>query len=356
VTPSSASSASEGSDDSCTVAEDWFRHHGLPWFVEHEDARIAAVLRPSRAIPVMALAIAISGTLAVVTWAAERAAADETFARPISAGLVVGASAFGALAALYAIVFLRAGSIVRWAARRAVSDLSLVLPLITRALPLLLLFNTFLFINTEVWQVASALERSDLLGIVLVFSGVAVAFLLAQLPLELSKVMDDVAGGGVDKACAGTPLEGLARGGTPAGGDLTLSPRQRANLLLVLLIAQAVQVLLLALAVFAFFVLFGLVAIGDDVVTAWVGAPPHLLEWTHIAWFDVRIALPLSNELFQVSVFLAGFSGLYFTVYAVSDPTYREQFFTRISRDLEQAVGVRAVYQGLLAGGLGAPD
>ena len=49
-------------------------------------------------------------------------------------------------------------------------------------------------------------------------------------------------------------------------------------------------------------------------------------------------------ELLQVSVFLAAFSGLYFTVYAVTDETYRDQFFTEIKAELEKAVGVRAVY------------
>ena len=46
----------------------------------------------------------------------------------------------------------------------------------------------------------------------------------------------------------------------------------------------------------------------------------------------------------KVSVFLAGFSGLYLTVYAVTDETYREQFFAAVTRELERAVGVRAVY------------
>ena len=45
--------------------------------------------------------------------------------------------------------------------------------------------------------------------------------------------------------------------------------------------------------------------------------------------------LPVSNELFQVSVFLAAFAGLYFTVYAVTDETYRRQFFTDIADELE---------------------
>ncbi len=39
--------------------------------------------------------------------------------------------------------------------------------------------------------------------------------------------------------------------------------------------------------------------------------------------------------------------GLYFTVYAITDETYRRQFFTEITTELEHAVGVRAVYEAL---------
>ena len=46
---------------------------------------------------------------------------------------------------------------------------------------------------------------------------------------------------------------------------------QKANLVLALLVAQAVQVLLLAVAVFCFFILFGVVAIEDSVITSWLG-------------------------------------------------------------------------------------
>ena len=48
-----------------------------------------------------------------------------------------------------------------------------------------------------------------------------------------------------------------------------------------------------------------------------------------------------------MSIFLAAFSGLYFTVYAITDETYRRQFFTQITTELEHAVGVRAVYRAL---------
>ena len=52
----------------------------------------------------------------------------------------------------------------------------------------------------------------------------------------------------------------------------------------------------------------------------------------------------VSLALVQVSMFLAAFAGLYFTVSAVTDDTYRQQFFAVVESQLERAVGVRAVY------------
>ena len=45
---------------------------------------------------------------------------------------------------------------LRWGAQRGQGQLTGLGPLVARALPLLLLFTTFLFINGEVWQVAGA--------------------------------------------------------------------------------------------------------------------------------------------------------------------------------------------------------
>jgi hypothetical protein len=121
----------------------------------------------------------------------------------------------------------------------------------------------------------------------------------------------------------------------------SLSGTQRANLLLVLLVTQALQVLLLVSAVFVFFVGFGLLAIGPKIIEIWIGHLP-----TPVVWAGVR--MPVSSELFQVSVFLSAFAGLYFTVYAVSDAGYRQQFFGELSAGMEQAIGVHAVYRALL--------
>ncbi len=46
-------------------------------------------------------------------------------------------------------------------------------------------------------------------------------------------------------------------------------------------------------------------------------------------------------------MFLAGFSGLYFTVVAITDDLYRKEFFSAVMDELARAVGVRVVYREL---------
>ena len=78
-------------------------------------------------------------------------------------------------------------------------------------------------------------------------------------------------------------------------------------------------------------------AIDDGVIESWIGKQPAYPLHQHV----------VSVQLLKVAIFLGSFSGLYFTVYAVTESTYRQQFFTEILRELERAVGVRAVYRDL---------
>lgn len=241
---------------------------------------------------------------------------------------------------------LRMVFIARWAARRSVAEFNVLVPLVARALPLLLLFMTFLFINTEVWQVSAALSWSRLLLVIALFSLVGVAFLLYRLPEEVRAVQARVNDDGLVEACRGTPLESQARAVAAAGAPRgELSRTQRANLLLVLLVMQVIQVFLLGVAVFGFFVLFGSLAIHPSVVDSWIGHPPTALTvpLTGGGW-----RLGVGTEATRVALFLAAFASLYFTVYAVTDTTYRTQFLGELSRGLTQAIGVRSVYRALL--------
>jgi hypothetical protein len=376
-------------DDEIRRTEDWFIDHGLPFFVEGRSITVDDLVR-GRSLPFLVLAyfgslvVAVPSDLAwaprllyaalglaglVAVWAvANLARRQRALGRPRRVGAVeVGVFVLGPAAAVgvlrqdadlvlavlladvtvlcvvAAAEVLDAVPIARWALARTFQELSSLFRLVTRALPMLLLFTTFLFINTEVWQVSSSLSTPVLWLAVAFFGALAVGFLVARLPEEVATVNDELDPQAVRRAVAGTPLEAHCDD-LPA--DLRAEPlarKQRVNLLLVLLVTQMSQVLLLAVSVWLFFLTFGRVAIQDSVIRSWVGEDaPHGVPFLP--------GLGYSQELLQVSIFLAAFSGLYFTVYAVTDSNYREQFFHEITDELERAVGVRSAYLALRRG------
>ncbi|MRK01992.1 hypothetical protein GEV27_10705 [Aeromicrobium sp. S22] len=311
--------------------EAWFDDHGLPYFTGDHADRVEGWLSSKRIVAAIVLIIGVSIAFGVAVGA--------VWADQGSVGTFVGVLVFLALLGLFAGRLLRMGTMLRWAARRTFGSLGLMFPLLTRALPLLLLAVTFLFINAEVWQVAALMSRHVLWLAVLFFAVIAVVFLLARLPEEVRRVEREVVGDRVAERCVGTPAEEASRSVTALPADL---PRfARVNLVLVLLFNQAIQVLLLTLGLFAFFMVFGSLTIPDGTVEAWTGETVTRLPSA------LGRHVPVTNELFQVAVFLAAFAGLYFTVYAVTDETYRSQFFAGLSAELEQAVAVNAVYVSL---------
>ena len=103
----------------------------------------------------------------------------------------------------FGVTTLRARPILRWAVGRTLGSLRLLVPLVTRALPLLLLFVTFLFINAEVWELSSTLDGGVLWMVVMLFGLLAAGFLLVRLPEELDAsdhAMDEI---GLVEACRG---------------------------------------------------------------------------------------------------------------------------------------------------------
>jgi hypothetical protein len=321
--------------DELRDVERWFVAHGLPYFVDDIRERVQGRLTRGRLVVVLSLGLLLGAASGLT---------GGMLTNEVSYGVSTGASVVLGLAVLYALHSLRAQVIAGWALRRAFRSLGLLLPLLTRALPMLLLFVTFLFINAEVWEVASSLEGGVLWGTVLFFGVAAVLFLVPRLAEELDVFDDSIVSADLIAASKGTPLESAAQRLIDQDIDLPeeaqVSGLQMVNLVLVLVVAQAVQVLLLALAVFAFFIVFGMVAIQDGVIENWTGTEPGELEYV----FGIGL---VSLALVKVSVFLAAFSGLYFTVYAITDELYRKEFFTVIMNELRRAVGARVIYRAL---------
>jgi hypothetical protein len=306
------------------AADQWFLQHGLTYFVPEERAAARSALRPRRILPFLLVVVLVaSGAGGALAWAADQV----SFAPATLLSLVLLAATW------YALTALHARPIVGWALARTFGSLRTLLPMTTRALPMLLLFITFLFINTEVWQVASNLSAGVLWLTVLLFALLGIAFLLVRLPEEVDRTDDDVDERLLLDACRGTPLEGMCHElledpeADPAA-YAEVTGFERWNLILVLVIIQSVQVLLLAVAVFGFLVLFGSLIMTEPVMDSWL---------------ERRIE-GVTPQLIQVATFLAAFSGLYLTVSTVTDETYRQQFFGSVLREMERAVGLRAVY------------
>ncbi|WP_107774933.1 hypothetical protein [Nocardioides sediminis] len=316
--------------DPLAATEVWFLEHGLSYFVPSERAAAREALTPRRVLPALGVLVVVAASLAgLLGWLSSQVAAA-----PAVLLTVVG---LGALA--YALTALRARPIVGWALKRTLSSLGSVVSTASRALPLLLVFVAFLFINAEAWQMAASLGFGTLWLTALLLLGLGTVFLLVRLPEEVDQADDAVDDAFLLRACRDTPLEEVSRqmvedpGADPAA-HAHISGYDRWNLVVVLLVIQAVQVLVLVAAVFGFLLVFGSLILEESVQRSWTGAPT-----SHLAFVP-----NVSAELVKVSLFLSSFSGLYFTVSAITDESYRGQFFATVTRHLEKAVGVRAVY------------
>ena len=248
------------------------------------------------------------------------------------------------LGLIYAFTSYGLLPMTRWAVGRLWRQVGDVFNLFVRAMPLLLLFVTFLFLTNEVWQVAANLDGPFLAVTMAMFALVGIVFMVARIPREVAGISSGLADG--PDLLASTPADELAPGRSP-GEPVTsppLSRRQWLNLGLVVLFSQGVQILLVSLMIGMFFVGFGLLAVTPETGASWSGGQLHVLtDWL---WWGRPVALTV--ELLQVAGFLTAFSGFYFTVYVLTDETYRHEFLDDVLGEVREALAVRAAYLAAL--------
>ena len=109
-----------------------------------------------------------------------------------------------------------------------------------------------------------------------------------------------------------------------------------------MLFSQAIQITLVAIAMFVVLVGFGFVAMHLDVQETWIGDLLPVREYLHVNVGSERLSL--TEPLLRVSGFLASFAGFYFTIYLVTDSTYREEFRVDIGGEMREAFAVRTAY------------
>lgn len=252
--------------------------------------------------------------------------------------LVEGALVLGIIFVLtsYAVFALLA-----WALRRSAAQLPALASLVVRALPLLLLFTTFLFINAEVWQVAGTLTGIPYAATLTVFFVLGAVFVLSRVPGLMRGLATFGSWQEVHRVVEGTPADQVAlpAAGTPPA--LPLSRRQKLNAALVTVFSQALQVTFVALLLTLFFTVFGFLAIPEATAVAWTG----------LDRVDVLLSVELSGRtlvvsepLLRVAGFLGAFTGMYFTVVLSTDATYRDEFAEDVGPQIRQALAVRVAY------------
>jgi hypothetical protein len=235
---------------------------------------------------------------------------------------VTAASNIALLGLIYAVFGYGLPSILRWVLTRLLSQLASSLTLLTRAIPLLMIFSVVLFLTTEMWQVFSDVPATFLAILAALFVALGTSFLVARLPREVRS------------------LEGEAGGEGPE-----LDRRQRLNVGLVLFVSQALQVLLVSLAVGAFFVALGVLVVDAEVLRSWIGSGGHVLITVHFLGHDGIV----TEELLRVSGAIAAFTGLYFAISMLTDDIYRREFLDEITGEMQATFRARTEYLRLRA-------
>jgi hypothetical protein len=234
--------------------------------------------------------------------------------------LVTALANLALLALIFGVVGFGLLSIVRWAISRLLGELSRSLGLLVKAVPLLMIFSLILFLTPELWQVFGQLNDISLGLLVGMFVALGSAFLIARLPGEVESLEKSAGGDGPE-----------------------LSGPQRFNVGLVLFVSQSLQVLLVALAVAVFFVIFGLLTINAELISGWIQGTPDVLFGFHIG---DRLA-QLTTELLRVAGALAAFTGLYFAISMLTDDLYRREFLSQITDEMKVTFKKRADYLAL---------
>ena len=373
-------------DERVNEIERWFVQRGVPHLVE-TDNDDSILDTWTRALPLLVAAYLLLGlnalnlrdwslaenlvtaavviALLVAAWMlSNRLRSVSTFARPTDIdapelllfvfGPAIPVLAFGQLGdaiesvalaiALLILIYLWSsygiGPLLRWGARRSSGQLTGLGPLVAKALPLLLVFNTFLFVNAEVWEIAGTLDGAAYVVVVMTFFALGAGFAISQLPPFIRAENRFDSWDEIGTYLGGTPADTIE---LPATGSTLdpLRPRQRFNIGLIVLFGQALQITLVVAALTGFFVFFGFMAISTDTIANWTRL--DAIAVLASTGFGDRI-LALTEPLIRVSLFLGAFSGMYFTVVLTTDETYRNEFASDIGPEIRQILAVRTAY------------
>ncbi|MGI5506924.1 hypothetical protein [Lentzea sp. CA-135723] len=260
-----------------------------------------------------------------------RAPDGDDYAEPVWGALIWFVVVYGlAFVATMLATTYGLGALLKAAIRHVIADLRNSVHLLGRALPPMLFVTLFLFFTGELWQAMNKLPWPRVSLVVLLFAAITVLAAAARLRDEIGRVEQDLRPEILTGACRGTPLADVEI--TEPLPPRKLNGRQNRNLLVMLAIRQLVQAAVIGLALFAFFVVLGLIVVTPEIAEQWIGEPAKS------SWLGVPQAMLRNATLF------AAFGSMYFSVTSMSDAEHRRQFFAPVLEKVERTLEVRAVY------------
>ncbi len=227
-----------------------------------------------------------------------------------------------------------------WALRHLRAQLAQIATLVSRTLPMLLILVVFLLFASELWQAANTLGGADLAAVLGLLLAVATVLVVTRARTEIAAIEAGRTWATIVPLLDGTPAAPLAADLAMASAPRQLGWRERANLVLLMLLSQLVQSLFVALLVLVFLVALGVLAIPASVQETWVGAPPRPVLGFELLG-EPRL---VSVELLITAGLLAGVSALYFTGLALTDEDFRAEFHAGVVGEVEQIMAVQAAY------------
>lgn len=296
------------------------------------------------------LAVAIAAPLGVawvvLRWPRTRTGSVAPLLHGVSLGVAVaalslagvnpvlaGAAALTGWALLMAAVYAGVGGVLGWAIRFAWRQLSAIGDTLGRTLPLLLLILV-VFFTGELWQWAASVTRLQVWSTVGLLAVIGVVFMATSLRDEVNAVERHRLGEHAGARLADTPFQGHS---VPRDSRAPLERRERLSVLGKLLIAQLIQVLLIAVLVMAFFVALASVMLPDAVIESWSGQPPGTGSL-------FGVDLPIPQATLHMSLLMAALSGLYIAVNSSIDDRYRSAFFTPLIDEVAVTLAARDAY------------
>ena len=233
-------------------------------------------------------------------------------------------------------------SIIVWALRHLAHQVGDIVGLMIRSLPLLLIFTMFLFMNAELWQVADGFTTPLFLAASGGLVTISALFVLFRLPSELENTSTFDSTEVVHAIVRGCDAPIRCADADPALAP-ALSRTDRINVGVLAMFTLGVQIGLVMTIVGGFYLAFGLVTVRPDTIAQWtVGGDAGIERLIDLELFGADI--PLTSELLKVTGFLMAFTALQFTVSALTDKAYREEFFDDLINEIRQALAVRVEY------------